>query len=92
MKISEIITENIDTSEAAKSWNLPDETTKTMPLKDLQQHIGLPKMKLHFIDIFPIYLSSIPMDVRLDSSTTITATATFRFKRYTLTTVVDGIW
>lgn len=51
-----------------------------------------PKMKIQFVDLFPVYLSSIPLDVRLNSSTIITATATFRFKRYSLTTIVDGIW
>lgn len=49
-------------------------------------------MKIHFVDLFPVYLSSIQLDVRSDSSVTITSNATFRFKRYALTTVVDGIW
>jgi hypothetical protein len=51
-----------------------------------------PKMRLHFIDLFPVYVSAIPLDVRVTAETTVTATATFRFKRYELTTVVDGIW
>lgn len=53
---------------------------------------GKPKVNFQFVDLFPVYLSNIPLDVRLDSSTIITATASFRFKRYSVTTVVDGIW
>lgn len=55
--------EDIEVDEARKgSWNLPDERTETMSLKDLQQHIGLPKMKLigrnpEFIDNFHTAMS-----------------------------------
>lgn len=41
-----------------------------------------PKIKFHFIDLFPVELSGIPFDVRIGSEKTITATATFKFKRY----------
>jgi hypothetical protein len=44
-----------------------------------------PKVNIHFIDLFPVYVSSIPFDVRVDSSKIMTATATFRFKRYEIT-------
>lgn len=40
------------------------------------------KVKFHFVDTFPISVSGIDMDIRLDSSTIITATATFKYKRY----------
>ena len=40
------------------------------------------KVKFHFIDLFPIELSEIPLDIRIGSEKTITATASFKFKRY----------
>jgi len=46
-----------------------------------------PKVRIHFIDLFPVYLSSIPFDVRVSSEKTMTATATFRFKRYEIAVV-----
>ena len=44
-----------------------------------------PKVNIHFIDLFPVYVSAIPFDVRVSSSKIMTATATFRFKRYEVT-------
>ena len=41
-----------------------------------------PRVRFHFVDLFPIYVSSIPLDVRVSSEKIMTATATFRFKRY----------
>jgi hypothetical protein len=46
-----------------------------------------PKMKVHFIDMFPISLSQVPLDIRLGSEHTITATANFKFKRYDITRI-----
>jgi hypothetical protein len=46
-----------------------------------------PKVRIHFIDLFPVYLSAIPFDVRVSSEKTMTATATFRFKRYEIALV-----
>ena len=46
-----------------------------------------PKTKIHFVDAFPISLSGVPMDIRLDSSHTMTARASFRFKRYDINSV-----
>lgn len=45
---------------------------------------GTPKVKLHFIEAFPISLSGFQMDVRQGSDATLTANATFRYKRYNL--------
>lgn len=45
---------------------------------------GKQLVKFQFVDIFPTYLSQIPLDVRISSEKTITATASFRFKRYTI--------
>lgn len=44
-----------------------------------------PKVNIHFIDLFPVYLSAIPFDIRVTAAKTMTATATFRFKRYEIT-------
>lgn len=41
-----------------------------------------PKIKLHFIELFPISLSRIDLDIRIGSEKTITATSSFKFKRY----------
>ena len=41
-----------------------------------------PKVKFRFIDVFPVSLSGFPMDVRVSSEKTLTATATFKFKKY----------
>jgi hypothetical protein len=41
-----------------------------------------PKLKVHFIDMFPIALSQIVLDIRLGSEHTITSSASFKFKRY----------
>jgi len=41
-----------------------------------------PTVKIIFKDLFPIHLSGISMDIRLDASHTITSTATFEFKMY----------
>jgi hypothetical protein len=41
-----------------------------------------PKIKFHFIDLFPVSLSRIDYDVRIGSEKTMTSSATFKFKRY----------
>jgi hypothetical protein len=41
-----------------------------------------PKTKIKFVDLFPVALSGIPLDIRVGSEHTITATSTFKFKRY----------
>lgn len=41
-----------------------------------------PKLKFKLIDMFPVSLSQIALDIRLGSEHTMTATASFRFKRY----------
>lgn len=46
-----------------------------------------PKVRIHFIDLFPVYVSAIPLDVRVSSEKIITASATFRFKRYEIALV-----
>ena len=43
---------------------------------------NIPKLKFKFIDMFPITLSQIALDIRLGSEHTMTSTASFRFKRY----------
>lgn len=41
-----------------------------------------PKIKFHFIELFPLNLSGFTMDIRVGSEKTMTARADFRFKRY----------
>jgi hypothetical protein len=48
---------------------------------------GKPTVRITFKDMFPVYLSSIPLDIRVSSEKTMTATATFRFKRYEIALV-----
>ena len=43
-----------------------------------------PKMKYHFIDLFPVSLSGFTMDIRLSSEQPLTAQAVFKFKRMEL--------
>lgn len=45
------------------------------------------KVKFHFIDVFPISLSRIDFDVRIGSEKTMTASASFRYKRYDITRI-----
>ena len=40
------------------------------------------KVKIHFVDMFPVQLSGFDMDVRIGSEKTMTATASFKYKRY----------
>jgi hypothetical protein len=54
-------------------------------LSTLSSASNKPKVNIHFIDLFPVYLSAIPFDIRVSSAKTMTATATFRFKRYEIT-------
>lgn len=41
-----------------------------------------PKVKFHFVDVFPVSLSGFDMDIRLSSENIITASASFKYKRY----------
>ena len=41
--------------------------------------------KIKFVDMFPVSLSGIDFDIRLGSDKTMTATASFRYKRYDTT-------
>ena len=43
-----------------------------------------PNLMIHFRDLFPISLSSIPFDVELNADTIITATASFKFAYFDL--------
>jgi len=48
---------------------------------------NIPKIKITFIDIFPISLSGIDFDIKLSSENVIIANATFLYKYYTITAV-----
>ena len=48
---------------------------------------NVPTTKINFVDMFPINLSGINFDVRLGSDKIMTATASFRFKRYDTTSL-----
>jgi hypothetical protein len=43
-----------------------------------------PKIRIKFVDLFPISLGGISLDLRLDSSHIITASATFKYSRYNI--------
>jgi hypothetical protein len=45
---------------------------------------GQPLVKFHFIELFPISLSRIEYDIRIGSEKTMTATSSFKFKRYNI--------
>lgn len=50
--------------------------------------INKPTVKFKFKDCFPTQLSGIPLDIREDASHTMTATATFNYKYYTLENLI----
>jgi hypothetical protein len=43
---------------------------------------NLPTIKIHIIEAFPVSVSGIDFDIRLGSERTLSAIATFKFKRY----------
>lgn len=40
------------------------------------------KIKFHFVDMFPISVSGVNLDIRVGSERVLTATATFKYKRF----------
>lgn len=48
----------------------------------LQSATNQPKIKFHFVDMFPISISGVNLDVRVGSERVLTATATFKYKRF----------
>ncbi len=53
----------------------------------IQSAMNQSKTKLKFVDMFPISLTGIPLDIRLGSEHTVTATAIFKYKRYDFITL-----
>lgn len=47
-----------------------------------QSAINQSKIKFHFVDMFPVALSGVNLDIRQSSERVLTATATFRYKRF----------
>lgn len=48
----------------------------------LQSATNQPKIKFHFVDMFPISISGVNLDVRVGSERVLTSTATFKYKRF----------
>jgi len=49
--------------------------------------LNQPKIKFHFIELFPLTLSGFSMDIRVGSEKIMTATATFKYKRYDISKI-----
>jgi hypothetical protein len=48
----------------------------------IQSAVNQAKIKFHFVDMFPVSVSGVNLDIRVGSERTLTAIATFRYKRF----------
>jgi hypothetical protein len=71
----------VDLSSVEKSYNMRKNKQSTLTIMSNQNN---PKMRVNFINIFPISVSSLDFDTTLSADEHVMASASFRYDYYTI--------